>query len=107
MKYQRVEVIERFTAIGTRPPEVPKQPWFQPLKKPVERPPAVTTWYHVVETITAWSQLQNDLNQTQAELQTVYPECLVELMNIYRKGSTRLDGQVLVCIYKIAALDAV
>ena len=89
--------------MGTQPVTVPRRhSWQTPTVVDVQERTGQLWIYHVCDVVTeSWSPgLQNALNDRQRDLEALYGP-FVELVNVYRKNTTKNAGQCVVVIYKI------
>lgn len=102
MKRPKKFETEALARIGAEPVTVPRrQGWDSPTVREVRERTGQTWIYHTFDFVTeSWSALQEDLNARQRDLEAVYGPW-VELVNVYRKHTTKNNGQVVVVIFKI------
>lgn len=89
--------------IGTAPVDRPRRPsWQTPTVVDVQERTGQAWIYHVCDFVTeSWIPgLQNALNERQRDLEALYGPW-VELVNVYRKFTTKNSGQCVVAIFKI------
>jgi len=89
--------------LGSTPVTVARRPsWQSPTVLDVQERTGQAWIYHVCDFVTeSWTPgLQNALNDRQRDLEAIYGPW-VELVNVYRKNTTKNSGQCVVAIFKI------
>lgn len=102
MKRPKKQETEALAKIGTTPVEARRRrTWETATVVDVQERTGQTFIYHTLDFVTeSWAHLQNDLNKRQRDLEALYGP-FVELVSLYRKNSTKNDGQCVVAIFKI------
>lgn len=90
------------TRLGTKPVVAPRrESWQTPTVTDVRERTGQTWIYHTFDFVTAnWSALADDLNTRQRDLEALYGP-FVELVAVYRKFTTKNEGQCVVTIFKV------
>lgn len=88
--------------LGARPVLASRRKsWDTPTVIDVKQRTGQTWIYHTLDFVTeSWPRLADDLNERQRDLEALYGP-FVELVSVYRKFTTKNNGQAVVAIFKV------